>query len=309
VKDLCNAFTVDVEDYFQVSGFERQIPRSQWGSYESRVVENTRRVLRLLERHQVRATFFVLGWVAERYPGLVREIHRRGHEIGSHSYWHRLIYQQTPEEFRADLRRSRDVIEDAIGEPVTAYRAPSFSITASSLWAIDILAEEGFKIDSSIFPVHHDRYGIPGAPRDLHRLAARDGSLWEFPPSVCRLLGLNVPVSGGGYFRLYPLSLTRACIRRLQRAGKPYMFYVHPWELDPEQPRLRLGSRVSRFRHYVNIAGNERKLDALLGTVRFGRITDVIQRTVGQAASLPQRSSGASWQLAPTTRATLVASP
>jgi polysaccharide deacetylase family protein (PEP-CTERM system associated) len=305
--ETINAFTVDVEDYFQVSGFERQIRRDEWDRYESRVVANTQRVLRLLERHQVRATFFVLGWVAERYPGLVREIHRHGHEIGSHSYWHRLIYQQTPEEFRADLRRSRDVLEDASGAPVTAYRAPSFSITTSSLWALDILVEEGFEIDSSIFPVHHDRYGIPGAERDLHRLAAGAGSLWEFPPSVCRLLGLNVPASGGGYFRLYPLFLTLSCIRRLRRAGKPYMFYVHPWELDPEQPRLRLGSRVGRFRHYVNIARNERKLDALLRTIRFGRITDVIQRTVGQAASLPLGRPAAGRQRAPTTQATLVA--
>jgi polysaccharide deacetylase family protein (PEP-CTERM system associated) len=279
MKEILNAFTVDVEDYFQVSAFERHIRREKWDHYESRVVRNTHRVLRMLNRRNVRATFFILGWVANRHPRLVREIHRDGHEIGSHSYWHRLVYEQTSEEFRADLRRSRDVLQDAIGEPVTAYRAPSFSITSASLWAIDILVEEGFEVDSSIFPIHHDRYGIPQAERKLHRLAASAGALWEFPPSVCRLLGLNVPVSGGGYFRLYPLWWTLFCVKKLQRAGEPYMFYVHPWELDPEQPRLRLGSRISRFRHHVNIARNERKLDALLRTVRFGRVTDVIQQT------------------------------
>jgi len=276
VKETVSAFTVDVEDYFQVSGFERHISRAHWDHHESRVVRNTYRVLSLLSRHNVRATFFVLGWVADRYPRLVREIHECGHQVGSHSYWHRLVYQQTPEEFRDDLRHSRQVIEDAIGAEITAYRAPSFSITASSLWAMDILAEEGFRIDSSVFPVHHDRYGIPGAPRQPHRIQTPAGPLWEFPPSVCRFLGWNVPVSGGGYFRLYPLRWTLRCVARIHATGMPFLFYVHPWELDPEQPRLRLGSPGTRFRHYVNLGENERKLDALLRTVRFGPLTDAI---------------------------------
>ena len=227
----------------------------------------------------MRATFFVLGWVADRYPQLVHEIHRLGHEIGSHSYWHRLIYDLSPEEFRDDLRRSRDVLENLIGAPVTAYRGPSFSITKRSLWALDILIEEGFCVDSSVFPIHHDRYGIPGAERCVHTLRTSAGQLWEFPPSVARFAGFNLPVSGGGYFRLYPYALTRHCLKRLNRARREaFMFYVHPWEIDPEQPRLGIGSRASRFRHYVNLSSTERKLDALLRSFRFGRLCDVIQQ-------------------------------
>jgi polysaccharide deacetylase family protein (PEP-CTERM system associated) len=277
-----SAFTVDVEDYFQVSGFERHIQRHQWDDHESRIVRNTQRMLRILERHNVHGTFFVLGWVAHRYPRLVREIDRAGHEIGTHSFWHRLIYEQTPAQFRADLRQSRAALEDVIGRPVTAHRAPSFSITQHSLWALDILVEEGFRVDSSIFPTHHDRYGIPQAEPRLHRLAVAAGSLWEFPPSVTRFGRIKVPL-GGGYFRLYPLSWTLYCLNRIRNAGHPAMFYIHPWELDPEQPRLRAGTRLGRFRHYVNLASNERKLNTLLRNVRFGRICDVLAQTAAAA--------------------------
>ena len=273
---VLNAFSVDVEDYFQVSAFEKHIPRNHWDRCESRVVANTHRVLQLLDRHDVKATFFVLGWVGERYPQLVRDIHACGHEIGAHGYWHRLIYQQTPEEFRADLRRSRDVLQEAIGQPVTAHRAASFSITNRSLWALEILVEEGFQVDSSVFPIHHDRYGIPGAEPRLHRLTTPAGPLWEFPPSVARFGCMNLPVGGGGYLRLYPLPWTVYCLRRINRAQRqPFLCYVHPWELDPGQPRIR-ASRLSRFRHYVNLSRNERKLDALLQSFRFGRLRDVI---------------------------------
>ncbi len=278
MTEILNAFTVDVEDYYQVSAFEKHIRRDQWDQYESRVVGSTHRVLGLLDRHEVRATFFILGWVARRHPRLVREIDRRGHEIGSHSYWHRLVYGQTPAEFRDDLRQSRDVLQDAIGRRITAYRAPSFSITAQSLWALEILAEEGFEIDSSVFPVRRARYGIPSAEPRLHRLAVPAGSLWEFPPSVVRLAGINVPIGGGGYFRLYPLSWTRFCLARIRRAGEPSLFYLHPWELDPAQPRLAAGSRIDRFRHYLNLSGNERKLDVLLRETRFGRLSEAIER-------------------------------
>ena len=274
---VLNAFTVDVEDYFQVSAFEKHVPRDQWDRWESRVEANTHRILQLLDRHGVKATFFVLGWVGERYPQLVRDVHACGHEIGSHGYWHRLIYEQTPEEFRADLRRSRDVLQEAIGQPVTAHRAASFSITKQSLWALEILVEEGFLVDSSVFPIRHDRYGIPGAEPRLHRLTTAAGPLWEFPPSVARFAGLNVPVSGGGYFRLYPLAWTLYCLRRINRTERqPYIFYIHPWELDPEQPGIHAASRTSRFRHYVNLSRNERKLDRLLRHLRFGRLCDVI---------------------------------
>ena len=213
------AFTVDVEDYYQVSAFEGGIDRSQWSVMESRVVPSTQRLLALLRRHNVTATFFVLGWVAEHFPELVREIHNDGHEVGSHSYWHRLIYQQTPAEFREDLRRSRDVLEEIIGVPVTAYRAPSFSITESSSWAFEILVEEGFESDSSVFPIVHDRYGIPGANPRIHAVDTPAGELIEFPPSVMKLWMLNLPVGGGGYFRLYPSLLTRLGLSMASKGG------------------------------------------------------------------------------------------
>lgn len=274
---VLNAFTVDVEDYFQVSAFEQHVCRADWEQWQCRVEANTHRILQLLERHQVQATFFVLGWVGERYPNLVRQIHAAGHEIGSHGYWHRLIYHQTPAEFRADLRRSRDVLGDATGQPPTCYRAASFSITRQSLWALEILVEEGFRVDSSVFPVHHDRYGIPGAKPRPHSLATAAGPLAEFPPSVVRFAGMNLPVGGGGYFRLYPLAWTLYCLRRINRRQKqPFMFYVHPWEIDPDQPRIHAASRPARFRHYVNLRKNERKLDGLLRQFRFGRICDAL---------------------------------
>ncbi len=240
---IVNAFTVDVEDYYMVSGFEKHISRDQWGEFESRVVPNTKRILRLLDAHDVKATFFVLGWVARHHPELVREIHAAGHEIGSHGYWHHLIYRQTPDEFRDDLRASRDVIEAAIDQRVEIYRAPSFSITEKSRWALDILTEEGFRIDSSIYPIHHDRYGIADAEPGLHQIATPTGPLWEFPPSVVSWKEVNLPVGGGGYFRLYPLPLTIRWLRQINRDGqRPFVFYVHPWEIDPDQPRIHDGS-------------------------------------------------------------------
>jgi polysaccharide deacetylase family protein (PEP-CTERM system associated) len=274
---ITNAFTVDVEDYYQVSAFEKHVPRGDWDRWESRVEANTHRILRLLERHGVKATFFVLGWVADRYPRLVREIHGCGHEVGSHGYWHRLIYELSPSEFREDLRRSRLALEGAVGAPITAHRAASFSITQRSLWALEILVEEGFTVDSSIFPIHHDRYGIPRAEPRLHQLSTPSGGLWEFPPSVARMARVNLPVSGGGYFRLFPLFWTYYCLRRINRRERqPFMFYVHPWEVDPQQPRVPTRSRVSRFRHYVGLAKNEGKLERLLAGFRFGRLSDVV---------------------------------
>jgi len=276
--DLVNAFTVDVEDYFGVTAFEKDIRRDQWDQYDSRVVANTQRILRLLDRHEVKATFYILGWVAQQHPHLVSEIHSAGHEIGSHGFWHRLIYNQTPDEFRKDLQQSRDVLTDIIGESILAYRAPSFSITRRSRWALDILVEEGFRYDSSIFPIHHDRYGIPDAKPGIHRLDTSAGPIWEFPPSVAQFGRLNLPVSGGGYFRLYPLSWTTYCLARInRRAGRPFMFYVHPWEVDPQQPHLPVGTRASQFRHRVNLASTERKLGRLLQTFRFGPLGEVIR--------------------------------
>ncbi len=267
---LPNVFSVDVEDYFHVQAFADQIRPHEWDQFESRVVPNTLRIVDLLERRQTRATFFILGWVAERYPNLVREIHRAGHEIGCHSYWHQLVFKQTPEVFQKDLRQATQTLTDIIGEPVTAYRARSFSITSESLWALDILLEEGYSIDSSIFPVRHDTYGIPEvdpAPHVIHRPA---GDLFEFPPAVrCKRFG-NIPVAGGGYFRLFPYRLTTHWLTNVNRKeGRPFVFYIHPWEVDPEQPRLK-SKWKSRLRHYRNLHTTEAKLDRLLQTFPFG---------------------------------------
>ena len=274
---ITNALTIDVEDYFHVSAFADRIAARDWSSYESRVEQNTRRLLRLLDKHNVRATCFVLGWVAEQHPQLVRELADAGHEIGCHSYWHRLVYDLTPEEFREDTARSRDVLEEIIGDRVTLYRAPSFSITNRSLWALDILADLGFTMDSSVYPIHHDRYGIPGSNPHPHVINTSAGELIEFPGSICRVAGLNVPISGGGYFRLYPARVTSWLLQRtLQTTQQPFMFYIHPWEVDPDQPRLA-GSFRSRLRHYQNLASTERKLDWLLPRFRFGTMSESLE--------------------------------
>ncbi len=282
---ITNALTIDVEDYFQVSAFERQIDRERWPTFESRVVKNTERILELLDQHQTRATFFVLGWTAERFPELVRAIHDAGHELGSHSYWHRLVYNLTPQSFRDDLQASCEAIQNVTGQAVTCYRAPSFSITKRSLWALEILVEAGITVDSSIFPIVHDRYGIPDAPQRIHRRSTPAGQLWEFPPTVVRGGGWNLPVSGGGYFRLYPWPLSRYCLARVNAKQQPFMFYFHPWEIDPQQPRLAAGSRLTRFRHYVNLASTYEKLRQLLTTFQFGRMGDVVQRYAACAES------------------------
>lgn len=273
---MLNAFTVDVEDYFQVTAFEQHVARSDWGRHELRVVENTRRILRLLEKHDVRGTFFVLGWVADRCPGLVAEIAAAGHEIGSHTYWHHLVYRQTADEFRRELRRSRDAIQRAADAPVECFRAPSFSITSHCLWALDILVEEGFRLDSSIFPTHHNRGGIATANPLPHDIETPAGTIGEFPLAVARVGRWRFPVSGGGYFRLYPYGFTRRCLTALNRAGQPFSFYVHPWEVDPRQPRFRTASRMNRFRHYVNLKSTAAKLDRLLAAFPFGTLSQAI---------------------------------
>jgi polysaccharide deacetylase family protein (PEP-CTERM system associated) len=277
-----NALTIDVEDYYHVSGFEKIVSRNEWDGYESRVAASTLRILALLARAEVRATFYVLGWVAERQPRLVRSIRAAGHEVGCHSYEHRLIYTQTPAEFRADLRRARDVLQDILGEPVTAYRAPSFSITRQSEWALDLLIEEGFTTDSSIYPTHHDRYGLPGTPLGPHAIHRANGSLWEFPPPVWRILGYPLPVGGGGYFRLYPYALTRHGLAAVNRAGRPFAVYLHPWEFDPEQPRLRPGW-LRGFRHYVNLHRTESRLGRLLDDFTFGTLSEALARWRGDS--------------------------
>jgi polysaccharide deacetylase family protein (PEP-CTERM system associated) len=272
---LVNAMTVDVEDYFQVSAFDDAVPRSSWESRDSRVCGNTERMLDLFAQADIKATFFVLGWVAERFPGLVRRIVGEGHELASHGYGHHLVYSQTRKEFRDDLRRARAVLESAGGCPVMGYRAPSYSIVRESLWALDVLIEEGYVYDSSIYPVRHDRYGIPDWTRDVHQIERAGGSIWELPGSTVRLAGSNLPIGGGGYFRLLPYAWTRHGIRRLNGEGRPAIFYLHPWEIDPEQPRIA-ATRLSTFRHYRNLAQTEGRLRRLIGEFPFGRVTDVL---------------------------------
>lgn len=272
-----NALTIDVEDYFQVSAFDPYVDRRDWDQHESRVVANTQRILNLLEEHNVKATFFVLGWVAERFPRLVQEIQRAGHEIGSHGYGHRLVYDLSPEEFRDDVRLSRSILQQSVDTEITAYRAPSFSITGRSMWALPILVEEGFRVDSSIFPMRHDRYGDPQADPHIHWKETDRGKLLEFPPAVVKWGPMTFPVSGGGYLRLFPLRWTLWGLRRINRLqGRPFMFYIHPWELDSQQPRISGASRVARFRHYANLSSTESKLITLLRTFRFGRVCDVL---------------------------------
>lgn len=281
-----NALTIDVEDYFHVSGFASVIRPQDWEGHETRVEASTDRVLACMAEAGVRATFFVLGWVAERFPALVRRIQRAGHEIASHGYAHQLIYEQTPAEFRADLRRSLTILQDLCGRAVTAYRAPSFSITNRSLWALDVLVDEGIRVDSSIYPTHHDRYGIAGTPLEPHRIRRAAGDLWEFPPPVCRTLGYPVPVGGGGYFRLYPYPLTRIGLRRINRAGRPFTTYLHPWEFDPGQPRIRAG-RLRSFRHYVNLRRTESRLVRLMRDFSFGTISESLAAFAPDFAGQP----------------------
>jgi len=264
-----NILSVDVEDYFQVEAFADRVDRRDWDSFESRVESNTRRLLDLLDERGIEATFFFLGWVADRHPGLVREVVARGHEPACHSYWHRLIYTLTPAEFREDTRRAKDAIEQAAGTPVHGYRAPSYSITAQSMWAPEILAEAGFTYDSSIFPIRHDVYGMPGAPRSPFPVDTPAGPLVEYPLTTFRLLGAyNLPVGGGGYLRILPFWYTRLGFGRAQGEGLPLIAYIHPWEIDPEQPRLS-GRLRSRFRHYTNLAQTYRRLGDLLSLGEF----------------------------------------
>jgi polysaccharide deacetylase family protein (PEP-CTERM system associated) len=253
-----------VEDYFQVNAFARSIPRESWHHYPLRVENNTLRVLDLLEVKNVRATFFILGWVAERCPCLVREIARNGHEIACHGYGHELIYQIGPERFRADVRRAKTMLEDIVGKQVFGYRAPSYSITARSLWALDILVEEGFSYDSSVFPIVHDTYGIPDGKRFPHVIETSAGKIREFPISTypVKFGGWRprLPIAGGGYLRLLPAPLVGKAIRHINASeGQPAVVYFHPWEIDPDQPRIKAGLK-SRFRHYLNLKRMETKI-------------------------------------------------
>lgn len=276
-ENSVNALTIDVEDYFQVSNFASLIPFKEWKNYKLRVVENTKRILGILDEYNTKATFFVLGWLAECVPELVREIFEKGHEIASHGYAHKLLYEQDPDGFRSDVARSKHILEGITGSQLNGYRAPSFSITNKTLWALKILSEEGYKYDSSIFPIQdHDRYGIPNASPFLHtiRLGEND-KLVEFPLSTTKVLGRRFPIAGGGYLRLLPYAFMKWGIRSINRQGFPAIVYLHPWELDTRQPRVNV-DWFTRFRHYGNISKTEGKLRQLLHDFEFSTAQSVL---------------------------------
>jgi len=275
---IANAMTIDVEDYFHVSAFEHVVRRQDWDSHERRVVANTRRLLDLFERAQLRATFFVLGWVADREPALVRAIVAAGHELASHGYAHQLIYEQEPGVFREDVRRAKSLLEQISGVSIRGYRAPSFSVTPRSRWALDVLLEEGYTYDASIFPIHHDRYGMPGAPRHPYIERTATGEIVEAPATTVAVGPLTVPAAGGGYFRIFPYAFTRWAIRHVnEQERRPAIVYLHPWEVDPAQPRLRAAGRVSRFRHYTNLHRTEPRLEQLVRDFACAPLGEVLE--------------------------------
>jgi polysaccharide deacetylase family protein (PEP-CTERM system associated) len=295
MSGIVNAMTVDVEDYFHASAFDRIVSRASWGERESRVVRNTELLLECFERAGVQATFFILGWVAERCPELVRDITASGHEIASHGFHHQLIYTLTIDQFREDVRRAKATIEDASGVSVCGYRAPSFSIVEPSLWALDVLIEEGYRYDASIFPIRHDRYGIPDSPRHSHvinrdrRKQARAGlsgtrSIVEVPAGTVRIGDRNWPIAGGGYFRLLPYAWTHWGMTRANREGQPVVFYIHPWEIDPDQPRMPVG-RVAGWRHYNGLGKTLDRLERLMNEFAFSTVAETL--TAQPVAGLP----------------------
>jgi polysaccharide deacetylase family protein (PEP-CTERM system associated) len=283
-----HCLSFDVEEHFQVSAFESPMRRRHWDLYESRVERNTSKVLNILARRETKATFFILGWVAERFPDLVKRIASEGHEIASHGYQHELITTQAPVAFRDDVRKSKAILEQLISRPIYGYRAPSFSIMKETTWALSILVEEGYLYDSSIFPILHDRYGISAASPYVHQIRTDSGVLWEVPPSTIKLFGFGIPVAGGGYFRLYPYFLLRALLGRIAASDVSLVMYLHPWELDPEQPRME-GPLVSRIRHYLNLGRTEKRLNKLLNDFNFAPICDAIaplRRLCGENKSM-----------------------
>lgn len=270
---ITNAFTCDVEDYFQVSALAPHFPRERWDTVPCRIERNVDRVLELLDGHGARGTFFTLGWIAERFPQLVRRIADAGHEVASHGYGHQRASDLTPAAFSADIRLAKAILEDITGEGVTGYRAPSFSIGEANLWAHDCIAEAGYRYSSSVYPVKHDHYGIPDAPRFPWRL---DNGLVEVPITTLNMLGRNWPAGGGGFFRLLPYAVSRWQIARVNADdNRPAIFYFHPWELDPDQPRVTDATAKTQFRHYINLKRTAARLDRLLSDFSWGRADQV----------------------------------
>ena len=270
---IVNALTVDVEDYFQVSAFEPHIARSDWDTLPCRVEANVDRILGLLDDHGAHATFFTLGWVAERYPSLVRRVADAGHEVASHGSAHRRAHEQPRDEFEDDIARAKALLEDVTGMPVQGYRAPSFSVGPSNAWAFDCIASAGYRYSSSVYPIRHDHYGAPQSPRFPHEVTP---GLIELPVATVRMLNSNWPAGGGGYFRLLPYEVSRWSIARINSVDRqPAMFYFHPWELDPGQPRVAGVSAKTRFRHYLNLGRTEARLTRLLRDFRWDRVDRV----------------------------------
>lgn len=280
----------DVEEYFQVEAAAARLPAKEWELWPDRLAPAVDQVLDLLDEYRAKATFFVLGWVAEHQPEIVRRIACAGHEIASHGVSHRMLHGMTPQEFRGELTDSRSRLEDLGGRPVVGFRAPTFSVTTRTSWALDVLAEMGFLYDSSIFPIRHDRYGVPGAPRWAHWARGPGGGrILEIPPLVLRIARWNVPIGGGGYLRLFPVRLVTCALRAAERAGWPGMIYVHPWELDPGQPELPM-SRLSRWRHRVGLSRTDRKLRHLLRQFAFHPVRDMLPSL--QVADAEEHSYG-----------------
>lgn len=289
VDAIRNALTIDVEDYFQVSAFAPYIARGDWDRRECRVERNVDRILSMLDLHQTQATFFTLGWIAERYPQLIRRIADQGHEVASHGYGHQRVTDLDEADFSVDIERAKHLLEDVCGSAVTGYRAPSFSVGTTNLWAFDSLARAGYRYSSSIYPIQHDHYGMPDAPRFAHRV---NDTLMEIPITTLRLFGRNLPASGGGYFRLLPYAVSRWMLRQVHaRDGESAIFYFHPWEIDSNQPRIDGIDSKTRFRHYVNIDRMEQRLNRLLQDFRWGRMDHLfLDRVVPRAAHQPSVS-------------------
>lgn len=288
---ILNAFTIDVEDYYQVGAFANTISPQDWDNWEFRVEGNTHKILRVLDEAKVKGTFFILGWVAQRCPRLVEEIAKLGHTVASHGYAHQLVYTQSEEEFRDDVRRTRAMLQDLAQQEVLSYRAPSFSITARTPWAHRVLVEEGYAYDSSVFPIHHDLHGNADAPREIHTIETEAGPLLEFPPAVVRICGQNIPTGGGGYFRLFPLAITRMMLQSINKSARPFVFYLHPWEVDPEQPRIPGAPLKSRFRHYLNLRKTEARLVSLLNHFSFAPMETVLQQWLQEHESQRDRET------------------
>ena len=275
---MLNALTFDIEDYFQVEAFKQHIRYEEWPHYSIRVADNTRKIVEILDERGVKATFFMLGWVAERCPEMVTALAASGHEIASHGYAHQMVSKQTPQEFEADLAKSLEILEPLAGTKIIGYRAPTYSIIKESFWALDLLAKHGMKYDSSIFPIKHDRYGVPEAPRFPYPIYERNGrQMIEFPISTMRVGKWNFPIAGGGYMRLFPYAVMKFGLRSVNREGQPAIVYLHPWELDPEQPRIPNIPATTRFRHYVNLHATADKLRALIRDFDFAPVRDVLR--------------------------------